>query len=322
LFVTLFNGEGVENVVGSNAADTMSGNGRNNVFRGLLGQDTIDGRDGTDTFVKAFGLVNVIVNDSSLIGSGTDSFSNIEVVNVTLGPDPSDSDEVGLDGRILDASTFNGTLIADFGIDSLEITRSTIPSGLATSTLILPALLESLSVVSGTIYLGAEINTGATGSVSLDSSGAIIDDNDPEATGTDPINNIIASSVVLRAVGGIGSDNVLDTQVSVISATNSGSGDISILNQKNVPGAVDIVEAVNTAGSVAVENFGDDTRGITVSGAVRSKGIVSLISHSPRTIDGSIQSTSGSEITLEADTLTMTKTSKIPLSISRQSRSC
>jgi autotransporter-associated beta strand protein len=320
LFVTLFDGEGIENVVGSNAADTMSGNGRNNVFRGLLGQDTIDGRDGTDTFVKAFGLVNVIVNDSSLIGSGTDSFSNIEVVNVTLGPDPSDSDEVGLDGRILDASTFNGTLIADFGTDSLEITRSTIPSGLATSTLILPALLESLSVVSGTIYLGAEINTGATGSVSLDSSGAIIDDNDPETTGTElvvppPINNIIASRLVLRSVGGIvggiGMDDILDTQVSFLSLTNSGSGDVSVLNQKNVPGAVDIVEAVNSAGSVAVENYGDDTRGITVSGAVRSKGIVSLISHSPLTIDGSIQSTSGSEITLEADTLTMTKTSKI-----------
>ena len=322
LFVTLFDGAGIENVVGSNAADTMSGNARANVFLGLGGHDVIDGRDGTDTFVKAFGLVNVIVSDSSLIGSGTDSFSNIEVVNVTLGPDPSDSDEIGLDGRILDASLFSGTLIADFRTDSLEITRSATPSGVATSTLILPALLESLSVASGTIYLGSEINTGATGSVSLDSSGAIIDDNDPEATGTElvvppPINNIIASRLVLRSVGGIvggiGMDDILDTQVSVISATNSGSGNISILNQKNVPGAVDIVALINTAttGSVAVENYGDDTRGITVSGAVRSKGIVSLISHSPLTIDGSIQSTSGSEITLEADTLTMTKTSKI-----------
>lgn len=44
LLVTLFSSEGIENVVGSNAADTMSGNSRDNVFRGLSGQDTIDGR--------------------------------------------------------------------------------------------------------------------------------------------------------------------------------------------------------------------------------------------------------------------------------------
>jgi Ca2+-binding RTX toxin-like protein len=125
LFVTLFDGEGVENVVGSNAADTMSGNARANVFRGLGGHDTIDGRDGSDTFVKAFSLVDVIVSNSSLIGSGTDSFSNIEVLNVTLVTNPSDPDQVGLDGRILDASKFSGTLIANFGDDSLEITRST-----------------------------------------------------------------------------------------------------------------------------------------------------------------------------------------------------
>ena len=309
LFVTLFGSEGIENVVGSNAADTMSGNSRDNVFRGLLGHDTINGRAGTDTFVKDFGLVDVIINDSSLIGSGTDSFYNIEVVNVTLGSGRSGGGEVGVEGRILDASSFTGTLIANFGTDSLEITRSATPSGVATSTLIIPALLETLSVVSGTIYLESEINTGAAGSVSLDSSGAIIDDNDP--VGADPVNNIVASRLVLHAVGGIGSDNVLDTQVGVISATNAGSGDISILNQKNVPGAVDIVALENSAGSVAVENYGDVTRGITVSGAVRSKGIVSLISHSPLTIDGSIQSTSNSEITLEADTLAMTKTSKI-----------
>ena len=311
LFVTLFDAQGIENVFGSNAADTMSGNSRDNLFRGLSGQDTIDGRAGTDTFVKAFGLVDVIINDSSLIGSGTDSFHNIEVVNVTLGSGRSGGGEVGVEGRILDASMFNGTLIADFRTDSLEITRSATPSGVATSTLIIPALLESLSVASGTIYLGSEINTGATGSVSLDSSGAIIDDNDPEAVGAEPINNIVAVSLVLRAVGGIGSDNVLDTQVSVIDAKNSGSGHISILNQKNVHGPVDVVALENSAGSVAVENYGDDTHGITVSGTVRASGEVVLISHSPLTIDGSIQSTSDREITLEADTLSMSKTSQI-----------
>jgi Ca2+-binding RTX toxin-like protein len=311
LFITMSSAEGVENVVGTEAADTMAGNTRDNVFRGLGGQDTIDGRDGADTFVKAFGMINVVVTDASLTGCGTDAFVNIEVVSVTLGPDPSDCGEVGLDGRVLDASGFNGTLIADFGTDSLEITRSSSPSGLAATTLVIPALLGGLSVISGEIYLTSEIVTTAGGTVTLDSSGAIIDDNDPEADGAEPINNIVASSLVLRAVGGIGSPNVLDTQVSFLSATNSGSGDISIVNQKTVHGPVDIINAVNTAGGVMVENFGDETNGITVSGTVRASGVVTLISHSPLTVDGSIQSTSDSEITLEADTLTMSNTSKI-----------
>lgn len=231
-------------------------------------------------------------------------------MNVTLGTDPSDAGQVGLDGRILDASKFKGTLIADFKTESLEITKSSTPSGVATSTLIIPDLLKSLSVTSGTIYLESEIVTGPAGSVSLVSS-AIVDDNDPTAVGAVPINNVVASSLFLRAVGGIGSDNVLDTQVSVIDAKNSGLGDISILNQKNIHGPVDVVALENPAGSVAVENYGDETHGITVSGTVRASGIVSLISHSPLTIDGSIQSTSNNEITLEADTLSMTKTSKI-----------
>jgi Ca2+-binding RTX toxin-like protein len=74
---------GVENVIGSAYADTITGDGNANVIIAGAGNDTVDGAGGTDTIDYSTSAAAVTVNlvTGSATGDGTDSLTSIE--NVT-----------------------------------------------------------------------------------------------------------------------------------------------------------------------------------------------------------------------------------------------
>ena len=80
---------GIENLIGTNFNDTLTGNGAKNVLSGLDGDDTLDGRGGIDTASYATATAGVVVGiDTSpegnegvpqnTGGAGTDTLSGIE----------------------------------------------------------------------------------------------------------------------------------------------------------------------------------------------------------------------------------------------------
>ena len=72
---------GVEGVIGSEFADTLTGDDNNNFFRGRLGDDVIDGRGGTDRagYEQASGPVVVSLLAGTATGAeGNDTLLNIE----------------------------------------------------------------------------------------------------------------------------------------------------------------------------------------------------------------------------------------------------
>ncbi len=90
---------------------------------------------------------------------------------------------------------------------------------------------------------GCDLSVGfiSADKVNLSASGAIIDGNGTE-------DNISARELVLSASYGIGSEDALETAVSVLEATNSYSGDININNT----GDMEVILAVNSADTGAV----------------------------------------------------------------------
>lgn len=73
----------IEDLRGSNYADTLRGDDGSNVFEGLLGDDLIDGRGGQDAvrYDRATGAVNVNLQTGQATGAhGTDTLISIEAV--------------------------------------------------------------------------------------------------------------------------------------------------------------------------------------------------------------------------------------------------
>ena len=62
-----------ENIIGSRHADTLTGDGSNNVIEGLAGNDTLDGSTGTDTlsYEDSSGAVQVNLNQGDLAADNT-----------------------------------------------------------------------------------------------------------------------------------------------------------------------------------------------------------------------------------------------------------
>ena len=85
----------IENAEGSNYADKLTGNGGDNLFRGLLGDDTIDGGAGNDTAyysgAKADYVITKLADGSYTVRDtvagrdGTDTLANVENVGFSDG---------------------------------------------------------------------------------------------------------------------------------------------------------------------------------------------------------------------------------------------
>ncbi|WP_051248877.1 beta strand repeat-containing protein [Inquilinus limosus] len=98
---------GVENLVGSNANDTLSGNGGNNGLWGGAGDDVLTGGAGADTLKGGAGndsFVYAAIGDSTVAASGKDV-----IADFTTG------DRIDLSGIDADSNTGNGDTAFAFG---------------------------------------------------------------------------------------------------------------------------------------------------------------------------------------------------------------
>ncbi|WP_172901118.1 M10 family metallopeptidase C-terminal domain-containing protein [Sinorhizobium sojae] len=102
----------IENLIGSNHADRLTGNGGNNVLNGGAGNDTLIGGAGNDTLYGGTG------NDRLFGGAGSDSFlfntafntSNVDVIGDFSHAD----DTIRLENAVFSALTTTGALSSAF----------------------------------------------------------------------------------------------------------------------------------------------------------------------------------------------------------------
>ena len=84
---------GLENIIGTNANDTLHGDITDNRIRGLGGQDVIDGRGGVDTVDYGYASSGVTVNLASQTGgvSGTTDWDTLEDIEQVAGSNYNDT---------------------------------------------------------------------------------------------------------------------------------------------------------------------------------------------------------------------------------------
>jgi serralysin len=75
---------GVENLLGSSKADTLTGSGVNNKLTGGSGSDTERGGLGNDTVVGSGGADNLFGGAENLSGDGDDTVNSEDGVNGTI----------------------------------------------------------------------------------------------------------------------------------------------------------------------------------------------------------------------------------------------
>lgn len=180
-------------------------------------------------------------------------------------------------------------------VNTQGINVSTLSGGNGSSTYSLAGIATTgnvyLTANSGNIALGANVNSGA-GTTTLTAAGGAI----TQSAGT----LISGGALDATANGGIGNSSGLKTSVPILLANNTGSNtDINIKNT----GALNIrnvqQSAPGSTGNIIVDNTGAIT--LDSGDAVRSKaGSISLVAHSPLTVNGTVASANGGNITLEA----------------------
>ncbi|MFZ6641229.1 filamentous hemagglutinin N-terminal domain-containing protein [Undibacterium sp. TC4M20W] len=148
-----------------------------------------------------------------------------------------------------------------------------------------------LTANAGNIALGANVNSGSGTATLAAPTGAITQVNG---------NTITGGALDATANGGIGNSTGLKTSVPVLLANNTGANtDINIkntgaLNLRNVQQS-----GTGSTGNILIDNIGAIT--LDSTDAVRSKaGNISLVAHSPLTVNGTVASSNGGNITLEA----------------------
>jgi len=149
---------------------------------------------------------------------------------------------------------------------------------------------ETLTSSAGGITLNAPI-VAAGNSVILNAAGAI----------TNGGGSISASSLTATAGSGIGNGTALVTQVSTFSGTNSGANTDIQINNTGPLTLNNVVQSTGgSTGNIVIDNVGAMTvaSGQTVSTKL---GAITLTTHSPLTVDGTVSSGGGGNITLTAN---------------------
>lgn len=180
-------------------------------------------------------------------------------------------------------------------VNTQGINVTTLSGGSGSSTYSLGGINTTgnlyLTASSGNIALGANVNTGTATATLAASNGAI----------TQVAGNVLSGGALdATANGGIGHSTGLKTSVPILLANNTGANtDINIKNT----GALNIrnvqQSTAGSTGSVLINNIG--AINLDSADAVRTKaGNISLVAHSPLTVNGTVASANGGNITLEA----------------------
>ncbi|MGF7148800.1 Ca2+-binding RTX toxin-like protein [Sphingomonas zeicaulis] len=201
---------GIENVIGTAFADTLTGNeygnvltggGGNDVLVGNAGNDVLDGGAGIDTASYANSTTGVRVNltlagAQSTLGAGTDTVIGIENVIGSAFDDVLTGDAAG---NVLTGNAGNDTLLGGLGNDTLSggagldtVSYATATAGVAVSLLLTTAQ-----------------NTGGAGIDTLSSIEHLIGSNQADTlTGNAQANTIVAGAGDDVVDGGSGNDMI------------------------------------------------------------------------------------------------------------------
>lgn len=233
----------IENIIGSNFNDTLTGDNNANVINGLGGNDLIDGAGGNDTLIGGLGVdtltyantaAGVTVNISLLtaqntVGAGTDTISEFENLIGTAFADTLTGDSVdnvifaGDGDDIVEGSDGNDTLTGGNGVDTV-----TYVNALADVTFSLATLTAQTTVGAGTDTVSGFENLTGSGfndTLTGDSSNNVID----AGGGNDTVDGGDGDDAL---IGGSGTDTV--------SYANAASGitfDLSLATAQNTVGA-------------------------------------------------------------------------------------
>ena len=138
-----------------------------------------------------------------------------------------------------------------------------------------------LETTSGDVTLDGLV-TAAT-AVLIDTAGAVVDGNG------DAI-NVIADSLTVTSVNGIGSGNALETEIPTFNGTNTTSGNIELINV----GVLDVTGVTNSGfGNIELTNNGV----VSVSGDVTSGGQIEFVVDGGITIDATVTAESDINLT-------------------------
>ena len=107
----LYGNLGDDRLFAGDGNDTLKGGGDNDILKGENGDDTINGGAGSDRLVET-GNVNFTLTDTTLVGNGSDTITQVELVELTGG-----AGNNTLDAELV--TTMNVTLDGALGNDTL-----------------------------------------------------------------------------------------------------------------------------------------------------------------------------------------------------------
>ncbi|MCO6454551.1 MAG: autotransporter-associated beta strand repeat-containing protein [Pirellulaceae bacterium] len=236
-----------------------------------------------------------------------DTAGGLALRDSTVGPGVNVYDLLAINGGIV-SEVVNGVRDVGAGILILETTGI---GGIGIST-VAPLEInaetrfdattnnENIFVFDPVSPLPLGIVTAGTANVDLRATGPINDANGVA-------NNLVANAASLRATAGIGSGNALETQISMLAASNTGGGNIEILN--SVGGLLTIGMAngfsgiTNTGGAVSVTNLSPLTiaANITAAGPITQTATDSAAPGDDLTVNAGVTiNSTGSSVTLNA----------------------
>jgi Ca2+-binding RTX toxin-like protein len=226
----------IENIVGTQGDDTLTGNSESNLLDGQGGNDSLIGKDGDDT------LIGGADNDTMEGGSGDDLYSFATVTGQSLGQDTIyEAEDGGIDG--LD---FSGLPVGLGTLDLMLTTSQTLGSGLLSVTL----RESSNNAAAGEIedVIGTEFNDTLVGND--------LNNRIEPRRGNDTLNGRGGSDVYVFAGRDLGSDLILDA------ATGDGNDTLDFVGFDG-PLAIDLASTV-------AQNLGEMTLTIGTADAIEN----------------------------------------------------
>ncbi|PZP54677.1 MAG: hypothetical protein DI586_09155, partial [Micavibrio aeruginosavorus] len=219
----------VENILGSDYNDTLTGNGSANTIEGGLGDDTLNGAGGTDTLSYARATAGIAISLAIMTaqntgGAGTDTVSNFENI---LGSTYNDTITGNTAANVIEGGFGNDIMDGGSGTDTVTYTNAT--SGVTVS-----------------LALTAAQNTGGAGTDTITGfenlTGSAYDDVLTGSTGANVIDGGAGNDIIQ---GGAGND------------TLRGGAEIDTVSYADATAAVTVNLATTTA--QATVGAGSDT---------------------------------------------------------------
>jgi Ca2+-binding RTX toxin-like protein len=219
--------KGIENIIGSNYNDTLTGNAGNNVLNGLLGADKMTGGMGNDTYYVD--NTGDVVTETSVLRTEIDTVNS--AVSYTLG-----------------ANIENLVLIGAVAINGTGNALNNTLTGNAAAN-ILSGLAGNDSLNGG---LGADKLTGGKGQDNL--TGGAGPDTFTFAAGDDGITAATLDKILDYAKGAVGTGDLIDYSANL---TKGGNANISTANQASINQSTGIATFAGGSGTTLADAVND-----------------------------------------------------------------